>query len=90
MGGEVKALLQLANFTLDPSATLNTEIHTNAVRIQSPNSVNASKRKRKNQINHNDKQKTSTKAPVLTVSVVSGAGLMSPFIMPHLLAWTVY
>ena len=26
-GGEVKALLQLANFTLGPDATLNTEIH---------------------------------------------------------------
>ena len=26
-GGAVKALLQLANFTLGPDATLNTEIH---------------------------------------------------------------
>ena len=26
-GGGVKALLQLANFTLGPDATLNTEIH---------------------------------------------------------------
>ena len=26
-GGAVKALLQLANFTLSPDATLNTEIH---------------------------------------------------------------
>ena len=41
----VKALLQLANFTLGPDATLNTEIHKNSVRIKAPNSVNASKRK---------------------------------------------
>ena len=36
-----KALLQLANFTLGPDATLNTEIHKNSVRIKAPNSVNA-------------------------------------------------
>ena len=42
-GGWVKALLQLANFTLGPDATLNTEIHKNSVRIKAPNSVNASK-----------------------------------------------
>ena len=47
----VKALLQLANFTLGPDATLNTEIHKNSVRLKAPNSVNASKRKHKNQIN---------------------------------------
>ena len=29
-----KALLQLANFTLSPDATLNTEIHKNSVRIK--------------------------------------------------------
>ena len=52
-----KALLQLANFTLGPDATLNTEIHKNSVRIKVPNSVNASKRKHKNQINHYDKQR---------------------------------
>ena len=40
-----KALLQLANFTLVPDATLNTEIHKNSVRIKAPNLVNASKRK---------------------------------------------
>ena len=51
MGGGVKALLQLANFTLGPYATLNTEIHKNSVRIKASNSVNASKRKHKNQIN---------------------------------------
>ena len=51
MGG-VKVLLQLANFTLGPDATLNTEIHKILVRIKAPNSVNASKRKHKNQINH--------------------------------------
>ena len=38
-GGEVKALLQLANFTLGPNATLNTEIHKYSVRIKAPNSV---------------------------------------------------
>ena len=43
--GWFKALLQLANFTLGPDATLNTEIHKNSVCIKSPNSVNASKRK---------------------------------------------
>ena len=43
-GGGFKALLQLANFTLGPDATLNTEIHKNSVRIKAPNSVNASKR----------------------------------------------
>ena len=42
-----KALLQLANFTLGPDTTLNTEIHKNSVRIKAPNSVNASKRKHK-------------------------------------------
>ena len=46
-GEGVKALLQLANFTLGPDATLNTEIHKNSVRIKAPNSVNASKRKHK-------------------------------------------
>ena len=52
-----KALLQLANFTLGPDATLNTEIHKNSVRIKAPNSVNASNRKHKNQINHYNKQR---------------------------------
>ena len=55
--GVVKALLQLANFTMGSDATLNTEIHKNSVRIKAPNSVIASKRKHKNQINHNDKQR---------------------------------
>ena len=50
-----KALLQLVNVTLGPDATLNTEIHKNSVRINASNSVIASKRKHKNQINHNDK-----------------------------------
>ena len=45
--GGFKALLQPANFTLGPDATLNTEIHKNSVRIKTPNSVNASKRKHK-------------------------------------------
>ena len=52
-----KALLQLANFTIGPDATLNTEIHKTSVRLKAPNSVNASKRKHKHQINHNDKQR---------------------------------
>ena len=55
--GEFKALSQLANFTLGPDATLNTEIHKNSVRIKAFNSVNASKRKHKNQINHYNKQR---------------------------------
>ena len=46
-GGGVKALLQLANFTLGPDATLNTETHKNSVRIKPHNSVNVSKRKQK-------------------------------------------
>ena len=50
-GSGVKALLQPVNFTLGPDATLdNTEIHKNSVRIKAPNSVNAWKRKHKNQI----------------------------------------
>ena len=52
-----KALLPQANFTLGPDATLNTEIYKNSVRIKAPNSVNASKRKHKNQINHYNKQR---------------------------------
>ena len=55
--GGIKVLLQLANFTLGHEATLNTEIHKNSVRIKAPNSVNASKRKHKNQINHYNKQR---------------------------------
>ena len=53
----VKALLQLANFTLGPDATLNAEIHKNSVRIKALNSVNASKQNLKNQINHYNKQR---------------------------------
>ena len=52
-----KALLWPADFALGPHATLNTEIHKNSVRIKAPNSVNASKRKHKNQIHHYDKQR---------------------------------
>ena len=52
-----KALLQLASFTLDPDVTLNTELHQTLVRIKAPNSVNASKRKHKNQINYYNKQR---------------------------------
>ena len=55
--GGFKALLQLTNFTLGPDATVNTEIHKNSVRLKAPNSVNASKRKHKNQINHYNKQR---------------------------------
>ena len=55
--GGFKALLQIANFTLGPDATLNTETHKNLVRIKAPSSVNASKRKHKNQINHYNKQR---------------------------------
>ena len=45
--GGVKALLQVANFTMGPDATLNTEMHKSSVRIKAPNAVNASKRKHK-------------------------------------------
>ena len=55
--GGFKALLQLANFTVRPDATFNTETHKTSVRIKAPNSVNASKRKHKNQINHYNKQR---------------------------------
>ena len=34
--GGFKALLQLANFTLGPDATLNTETHKNLVRVKAP------------------------------------------------------
>ena len=51
------AVLQPSNFILGPDDTLNTETHNNSVRIKAPNSVNASKRKHKNQINHYDKQR---------------------------------
>ena len=40
-GAEVSALLQLANFTLGPDASLNTEIHKNSVRIKATNSMPA-------------------------------------------------
>ena len=52
-----KSLLQLANFTLGPDATFNTEIRKKSVRIKAPNSVNASNREDKNQIHHYDKQR---------------------------------
>ena len=69
-GGEFKALLQLANFTLGPDATLNTEIHKNSVRIKAPNSVNASKRKhKKNEINHYKKQRRVLMAILLYARV---------------------
>ena len=50
----VTTLLQQANFTLGPDATLNTY---KFVCIKAPNLVNASKRKHGNQINHYNKQK---------------------------------
>ena len=40
------------NFILGPDATLDTEKHKNSVRIKAPDSVNAAKRKHKNQIKH--------------------------------------
>ena len=55
--GGFKALLQLANFTVGPDATLNTEIHTKIGLHKGSNSVNVSKRKHKNQINHYNKQR---------------------------------
>ena len=71
--GEVKALLQLTNFTLGPDANRNTEIYrTNSVRIKAPNSVNASKRKHKNQLIHYNKQRRvlmTTSSVILHISV---------------------
>ena len=55
--GGFKALLQPANFTLGPDATLNTETHKNSARTKAPNPANAPKRKHKNQINHHNKQR---------------------------------
>ena len=52
-----KALSELANSTMGPDASLNTEIHKNSVRTKAPNSVNASKRTNKNQINQYNKQR---------------------------------
>ena len=40
-----------------PDVTLNSEIHKNLVRIKAPNSVLASKRKHKNQINHYNEER---------------------------------
>ena len=70
-GGGVrgKALLRPVNFTLGPDATVNAEIHKNSVRIKAPNSVNASKQKHKNQINHYDKQRRVLMAILLCAEV---------------------
>ena len=72
--GGFKALLQLANFTLGPDATLNTEIHKISVRIKAPNSVHASKRKHKNQINHYNKQRRVLMANSIEVNKVINRG----------------
>ena len=56
-GRRLKHILQLANFTLGPDATLDTEIHKKSVRIKAPNSVNASKREHENKINHYNKER---------------------------------
>ena len=76
--GGFKALLQLANFTLGPDATLNTETHKNSVRIKAPNSVNASKRKHKNQINHYNKQRR-----VLTANSTVCQSKWKPIVEPR-------
>ena len=73
-----KALLQLANFTLGPNATLNTEIHKNLVRIKAPNSVNASKLKHKNQNNHYNKQR-----PVLMANSTVCQSKRKPTVEPR-------
>ena len=58
-GGEedVKNTFTASQLHSGSDATLSTEIHKNSVRIKAPNSVNASKRKHKNQMNHNYKQR---------------------------------
>ena len=58
-----------ANFTVGPDATLNTEIHKNSVRLKAPNTVNASKRSHKNQMNHYDKQRRVLMAILLCARV---------------------
>ena len=50
-------LKHIYNFTLGSDANINAETHKNSIRIKAPNSVNASKRKHKNQINHYNKQR---------------------------------
>ena len=55
-GGGAQSTLT-ASLHLGPDATLNTEIHKKSARTKAPNSVNASKRKYKNQINHHNKQR---------------------------------
>ena len=60
--GGFKALLQPANFTLGPDATLNTEIHKNPAGTKAPNPANTSKRKHKNQTNHHNKQRRALMA----------------------------
>ena len=69
------------DITLGPNANLNTETHKNSVRIKAPNSVNASKRKHKNQINHYNKQRgvlmvnSTSFEPIL--GIISGANKFS-------------
>ena len=72
-----KQLLQLANFTLELDATLNTKIHKNSVCIKAPNLVKASKRKHRNQINHKDKQRRILMANS-TVCQIKGKPVMEP------------
>ena len=57
-----KTSTQTNKITLGPDATPNTELHKTLIRIKAPNSVNASKRKYKNQINHYDKQRRALMA----------------------------
>ena len=45
-----KALLQSANFIMEPYLTLNRELHKNSIRIMAPNSVDASQRKHLNKV----------------------------------------
>ena len=53
-----KVLLQPANFTLGPDASLNREIQKNSVRIEAPNSMSMHQSENiKNQIMYNDKQR---------------------------------
>ena len=68
-GGVVKAPLRPANFTLGPDAFLTTEIHKKLALIKVPNTVNASKQKHKNQINHYDKQRRVLMAILLCARV---------------------
>ena len=74
----VQLLVFIYSGILGPDATLNTEIHKHSVRIKDPNSVNTSKRKYKNQINHYNKQRRVLMANS-TVCQCKGKPIVEPW-----------